>query len=198
MIEWAAFMGSLVSVFLYGKKGIKGPIPGMMTSLLFMMFGYFHQVPAAIISNVVFMVLHFRNFRSEIMQDESRFIKKMTDAGNHIMSSCYKASYKAGWWTDIETKKDIETKEIVPVKIALIHSELSEALEAHRKNLMDDKLPHRQGVEVELADAVIRIADLAGALGLDLGGAIAEKMIYNENRLDHKVENRVKAGGKAY
>ena len=37
-------------------------------------------------------------------------------------------------------------------------------------------------VEVELADAVIRIADLAGALGLDLGGAIAEKLEYNRNR----------------
>lgn len=44
-----------------------------------------------------------------------------------------------------------------PEKIALVHSELSEALEAHRNGLMDDKLPDRHGVEVELADACIRI-----------------------------------------
>ena len=67
-----------------------------------------------------------------------------------------------------------------------------------RKGLMDDKLPHRSMLEVELADAVIRIADLAGALDLDLGGAVAEKMAFNAQRADHKPENRLAAGGKAY
>src|SRR5271157_249593 len=47
-------------------------------------------------------------------------------------------------------------------RFALIHSEISEAMESHRKDLMDDKLPHRKGVEVELADALIRIFDYAG------------------------------------
>jgi NTP pyrophosphatase (non-canonical NTP hydrolase) len=71
-------------------------------------------------------------------------------------------------------------------------------MEGHRKGLMDDKLPHRPMIEVELADAMIRIADLAGALGLDLGGAIAEKMAYNATRADHRPESRAKAGGKSY
>jgi NTP pyrophosphatase (non-canonical NTP hydrolase) len=71
-------------------------------------------------------------------------------------------------------------------------------MEGHRKGLPDDKLPHRSMIEVELADAVIRIADLAGALGLDLGGAIAEKMAFNAVRPDHKLENRLAEGGKAY
>lgn len=66
--------------------------------------------------------------------------------------------------------------------IALIHSELSEALEAIRKSLKDDKLPHRSGEEVEIADTVIRILDYAGAWGLDLAGAIEEKLEYNRNR----------------
>lgn len=80
----------------------------------------------------------------------------------------------------------------------LIVSELSEALEGHRKNLMDDKLPHRKMFEVELADALIRLWDLAGAANLDLGGAYIEKMAYNENRADHKRENRLAENGKKY
>ena len=60
---------------------------------------------------------------------------------------------------------------LVGLKIALCHSELSEMLEGHRKGLMDDHLPHRPMIECEAADAVIRISDLCGALGLDLGGA---------------------------
>lgn len=87
---------------------------------------------------------------------------------------------------------------LVAQKLCLIHSEISEAMEGHRKGLMDDKLPHRPMIEVELADAMIRIADLAGALGLDLGGAVVEKMQFNATRADHKPEARSAAGGKKY
>jgi hypothetical protein len=71
-------------------------------------------------------------------------------------------------------------------------------MEGARKGLMDDKLPHRPMLEVELADAVIRIFDMAGGLHLDLGGAIAEKLAYNASRADHKPENRIKPGGKTF
>ena len=87
---------------------------------------------------------------------------------------------------------------LVAQKLCLTHSEVSEGMEGHRKGLMDDKLPHRSMLEVELADAVIRIFDLAGAMRMDLGGAIAEKLAFNAQRPDHKLENRMKAGGKAY
>jgi NTP pyrophosphatase (non-canonical NTP hydrolase) len=53
-------------------------------------------------------------------------------------------------------------------------------------------------IEVELADAIIRIFDLAAGLKLDLGGAYEEKMAYNAVRKDHKIEARLKPGGKAY
>lgn len=83
-------------------------------------------------------------------------------------------------------------------KIALIHSELSEALEADRKDLMDNHLTHRKGVEAELADVFIRLGDLCGKLEIDIGRVIAEKLIYNSNRQDHKKEVREAEGGKKY
>ena len=86
--------------------------------------------------------------------------------------------------------------EKIPEKLMLIVTELAEAMEGYRKDLMDDKLPHRKMLEVELADAMIRIFDLAAALELDLGGALIEKMAYNAQRADHQIENRLKPGGK--
>ena len=83
-------------------------------------------------------------------------------------------------------------------KLMLVVSELAEAMEGDRKNLMDDKLPHRPMREVELADAIIRIFDLAGAYNMDLGGAVSEKLAFNAKRPDHKIENRMAEGGKAY
>lgn len=114
---------------------------------------------------------------------------------NNVVHTAHTASVHAGWWDGVDIHGD---KHVVPAKLCLIHSEISEAMEGHRKNLQDDKLPHRKMIEVELADAIIRIADLAGALGLDLGGAVVEKMAFNASRPDHKKENREKADGKKY
>ena len=100
------------------------------------------------------------------------------------------------WWKDLETGEPL--KRNVGEMLCLVHSEISEALEGHRKNLMDDKLPHRPMIEVELADAMIRILDLAAGLKLDLGGAYEEKMIYNSTRHDHTKEGRLAANGKKY
>lgn len=67
-------------------------------------------------------------------------------------------------------------------KIALMHSELSEALEGDRKKKRDEHLPGFDSVTVELADTVIRILDFAGYHGLCLGEAIVQKMQYNLGR----------------
>lgn len=111
-----------------------------------------------------------------------------------LVTLCHGASVRGGWWHDLETQQPLQRN--VAEMLCLIHSEVSEALEGYRKNLMDDKLPHRPMLEVELADTVIRIADLCGGLKLDLAGAILEKLEYNAKREDHKIENRKKEGGK--
>lgn len=66
--------------------------------------------------------------------------------------------------------------------LMLMTSELGEALEAHRKDKQDEHLPHRKGLEVELADCLIRILDASAGLGLDIGGAVIEKLAYNRTR----------------
>lgn len=116
---------------------------------------------------------------------------------NELSKVIYNSNVKAGWWTlEDELLQGKERATLIASKLALVHSEVSEALEGMRKNLKDDHLPHRDMVEVELADTVIRILDLAGFLKLDLGGAIVEKFEYNQKRSDHKKENRESVGGK--
>lgn len=113
---------------------------------------------------------------------------------NELSSQVHAANIN--WWRDIHTGQPIQRNK--GELLALIHSEISEALEGERKNLMDDKLPHRKMAEVELADALIRILDYCGGFGYDLQGAFEEKMRYNAQRKDHQVEARKQAGGKAW
>ncbi len=80
----------------------------------------------------------------------------------------------------------------------MVHSEISEAMEGARKGLMDSHLKQKSMMEVELADAVIRIFDLAQSKGFNLGQTIYEKLEYNKLRVDHKIANRLKEGGKKF
>ncbi|ARQ95283.1 hypothetical protein [Bradyrhizobium phage BDU-MI-1] len=103
------------------------------------------------------------------------------------------------WWIDPVTGEDLRKNPLmVPVKLALVMREASEALEAHRTDAMDDKLPQFPGITVELVDVLFRVGDLAGAYGYDLGSAAVAKASVNATRSDHKLENRAKAGGKKY
>lgn len=107
---------------------------------------------------------------------------------------------KAGWWTDLKTGEDLHGKRNVGELLALIHSEISEALEGHRKKMADDKLPHRPAFRVELIDGMIRILDLLGSADNaehPTGIIFEEKRDYNRHRLDHKPEARLGPGGKS-
>lgn len=113
---------------------------------------------------------------------------------NALAAHLHAKSTAAGWWKGV----DATDPYVAATKLMLIVSEVSEAMEGMRKDLMDDKLPHRKMGEVELADALIRICDLAAARGYDLGGAVVEKVAYNSVREDHKPEARAVVGGKRF
>ncbi len=130
---------------------------------------------------------------TEDMDMEQRVLSSFIEYG---VALCHERALKSGWWTDPATGGRKERN--VGEALMLIVSEVAEAMEGHRKNRMDDHLPQYTSLTVELGDAIIRIFDLAGGLGLPLGRAVADKLAYNATRADHKLENRVKDGGKSY
>lgn len=123
-----------------------------------------------------------------------KFEKRARAALEEIGEEIHQLNKK--WWIDLSTGKRKERN--VGEMLMLTVSELAEAMEGHRKDLMDDHLPHRKMLEVELADAHIRLFDLGCGLGLDVAGALIEKLRYNETRADHQLESRMKPGGKKY
>lgn len=70
------------------------------------------------------------------------------------------------WWQDLETGEPLDRND--GEMLMLVITELSEAVDGIRKNLMDDKLPHRKMEEVEMADTLIRLLDFSGGRGLIL------------------------------
>jgi|SRR5882762_419194 len=126
------------------------------------------------------------------------------DAGyaiTRLVQLVHERNVAVGWWSDLYTNMPLDRN--VGEMLMLVVSEISEAMEGHRKSLYDDHIIGRPMVEVELADALIRIFDIAGGIKfngqpLDLGGAFEEKMAYNRERLDHKAASRLEENGKKY
>jgi hypothetical protein len=118
------------------------------------------------------------------MNEEVAFRAAIKEAAMHfwlawvpLAKLVHEANVQKGFWP--ENKLDRNVGEM----LALIHSELSEGLEAYRHdNAPDDHLPQYSGLAVELADAVIRILDLDGGLELHVGSALTDKLLYNLSR----------------
>ena len=142
------------------------------------------------------------NAAARVLDDQSvipaEIINMMHQGGAALTVGCHALARAAGWWDEFDGMPEQYQKYFIGTKIALIHSEASEAMEGNRKGLMDSHLHERPAEEVELADLVIRVFDLAGARHLDVAGAIVEKLAYNFQRADHKPEARQAEGGKAY
>jgi hypothetical protein len=113
-----------------------------------------------------------------------------------LAKEIFETNVSKGFWDECKVEcayvdeigQTVTIPDFVPSKrnfgefIALVHSELSEALEAHRKDLMDDKLPQYKGVDVELADAMIRILDWVGANDIPIMEILRAKLEYNKSR----------------
>jgi len=96
---------------------------------------------------------------------------------NELAHRIHRIAVEHGWW---ERPRDF------PEVAALIHSEVSEALEEYRQH-GTDKLFYREngkpeGLAVELADAVIRIFDYLVYLGVNVDETIRQKVAHNELR----------------
>jgi hypothetical protein len=70
------------------------------------------------------------SFRADLAQ----YVSELQDV-------CHGIASESGWWTDVKTGESLIGKRNVGELLCLVHSEISEAMEAHRKNLQDDLCP---------------------------------------------------------
>lgn len=101
-------------------------------------------------------------------------------------------------YQDLDLCLNRDDSDTMLIKLALMHSELSEAAEYHISGGNDDHLTNRKGEEAELSDAVIRILDYAEKKGYNLQDTMKEKREYNKSRKDHSPEERKKKNGKQF
>lgn len=105
-----------------------------------------------------------------LLENEEKFVEMFTD----VSKSVYEIAKEKGWWEGDRNNGEL---------IALMHSELSEALESLRHgNPNSDHIPEFTGVEEELADVIIRIMDMASARNYRVAEAIIAKINFNASR----------------
>lgn len=107
----------------------------------------------------------------------SQAVQPRASSVNSLVQEAHQNAIDKGWYEEPRSFGDL---------IALMHSELSEALEDHRNGRGLREIYYEGekpcGIPTELADVCIRIFDACGYLQIDLEQAIREKMAYNANR----------------
>lgn len=120
----------------------------------------------------------------DLVTDLSMFQDRQTQLFKTLCDQAYLTAKEHGFYEDNDGEG-----EPFSGRIALMHSELSEALEEDRAGhapeemyFNEDKHMKPEGISVELADCIIRIFDWCGANDVDLWKAISLKMAYNAGR----------------
>ncbi len=118
-----------------------------------------------------------------------RTTERMSYLSSNSSSYAKTTKFVVGWKAMCEIVHDTHVEKGFTNKtmnhgeqLMLMVSELAEGMEGVRKDRMDDKLPKRKQIEVELADTIIRIMNYATDTGLDVSGAVIEKDEYNKSR----------------
>ena len=97
---------------------------------------------------------------------------------NEVAKQIHENAVEHGWWDETRAFPEI---------VALIHSEVSEALEEYRNGREATEIYYGdngkpEGIPIELADVIIRIFDFCGYAGIDIDAAITQKHEYNKSR----------------